>query len=66
MTQAEIQTIRESFEIMRDLASICATGGINTETQEKANKLIQNLLDNPVKNGVQLLTARSAGIITKT
>lgn len=65
MTNLDVQTTRESFDIIRELAALCATPGIESDTQEKANKLIQNLLDSSIKNSVQFLNAKSSGIVTK-
>jgi hypothetical protein len=58
--------LQDTFYIMEKLAAICATPGINTDTQEVANKHIQELLNGPIKTSVTELKSASAGIVTLT
>lgn len=58
--------LQDSFYIMEKLAAICATPGINTDTQEVANKHIQELLNGPIKISVTEIKTAAAGIVTLT
>lgn len=58
--------LQDTFYIMEKLAAICATPGINTDTQEVANKHIQELLNGPIKTSVTELKSAAAGIVTLT
>lgn len=58
--------LQDSFYIMEKLAAICATPGINTQTQDLANKQIQELLNGPVKTSVTEIKTAAAGIVTLT
>ena len=58
--------LQESFYVIEKLAAICATPGINIDTQDVANKHIQELLNGPIKTSVTELKSASAGIVTLT
>lgn len=58
--------LQESFYVIEKLAAICATPGINADTQDVANKHIQELLNGPIKTSVTELKSASAGIVTLT
>lgn len=58
--------LQESFYVIEKLAAICATPGINVDTQDVANKHIQELLNGPIKTSVTELKSASAGIVTLT
>ena len=58
--------LQDSFYIMEKLAAICATPGINEETQSLANKQIQELLNGPIKTSVTEIKTAAAGIVTLT
>lgn len=56
--------LQDSFYIMEKLAAICATPGINEETQSLANAHIQELLNGPIKVSVTEMKTAAAGIVT--
>lgn len=56
--------LQDSFYIMEKLAAVCATPGINEETQLLANKHIQELLNGPIKASVMEIKTTAAGIVT--
>jgi len=58
--------LQDSMFLIEKLGSVCATPGINTDTQDVCNKLIQELLNGPVKISVTELKSASAGIVTLT
>lgn len=58
--------LQDSMYLIEKLGSVCATPGINTETQDACNKLIQELLSGPIKTTVTELKTASAGIVTLT
>jgi len=57
-----MNTIQDAFYFIEKLAGICATPGINVETQDIANSQIQRLLG-VVETEVKKITAQSSGII---
>lgn len=56
--------LQDSFYIMEKLAAICATPGINEETQSLANAHIQELINGPIKASVTEMKTAAAGIVT--
>lgn len=58
--------LQDSFYIVEKLAAICATPGINEETQSLANKHIQELMNGPIKTSVTELKTAAQGIVTLT
>lgn len=56
--------LQDSFYIMEKLAAICATPGINAETQSLANAHIQELINGPIKTSVTEMKTAAAGIVT--
>lgn len=57
-----MNTVQDAFYFIEKLAAICATPGINTDTQDIANSQIQRLLT-VVELEVKKITAQSSGII---
>ena len=57
------QTTQDAFMAMERLAALCATPGINEETQKIANTYIQNILNTVVKDSITKLTATGAGLV---
>jgi hypothetical protein len=57
------QTTQDAFMAMERLAALCATPGINEETQAIANSHIQNILNTVVKDSIAKLTATGAGLV---
>lgn len=57
------QTTQDGFMAMERLAALCATPGINEETQKIANTYIQNILNTVVKDSITKLTATGAGLV---
>jgi hypothetical protein len=51
-----------TFYVIEKLAAICATPGIDEDTQKIANEQIRNLLE-IVKKDVNLMTAKSSGLV---
>ena len=56
------ETVQLSLMIIERLAGLCATSGIDTQTQDKANQIIQKLLD-VINLETTTLSASSKGII---
>jgi len=48
---------------MERLAALCATPGINEETQTIANAHIQTILNSVVKDSIIKMTAKGAGLV---
>ena len=59
----QYQTTQDTFLIIERLAALCATAGINEETQKLANEQIQSLLSSVVKDAVSKLSAQGAGLL---
>lgn len=57
------QTTQEAFVLIERLAAVCATAGINEETQKMANEHIQQLLSGVVKEAVSTLSAKGVGLV---
>ena len=57
------QTTQDAFMAMERLAALCATPGINEETQGIANSYIQIILNSVVKDSISKMTAMGAGIV---
>ena len=55
----------EAWVVIEKLGQLCATPGIEEETQKVANEEIRRLLKDVVKPGLDKLTAFSAGILIK-
>lgn len=60
-----IEVTRNTFETIRELGALCATPGVNNDTQEKANRLIQRLIEGVLSPSVTELTSKASGIIMK-
>lgn len=58
--------LQDSMFLIEKLGSVCATPGINADTQDVCNKLIQELLNGPVKTSVTEIKTAAAGIVTLT
>jgi hypothetical protein len=56
--------LQDSFHIIEKLAAICATPGINEDTQNIANEHIQGLLNGPIKTSITELKTAAQGIVT--
>jgi type IV secretory pathway VirB2 component (pilin) len=56
--------LQDAFSIIEKLAAICATPGINDDTQKIANQQIQQLLDGPIGKSVAELKIAASGIVT--
>jgi hypothetical protein len=54
---------QEAFILIQRLGEICATHGIDADTQKRCNEIIQSLLDKIIKPSVQAMTSKAAGII---
>ncbi len=57
------QTTQDAFMVMERLAALCATPGINEETQKVANEYIQIVLNSVVKDSVSKLSAKGVGLV---
>ena len=57
------QTTQDAFMVMERLAALCATPGINEETQKFANEYIQIVLNSVVKDSVSKLSAKGVGLV---
>jgi hypothetical protein len=57
------QTTQDAFMAMERLAALCATPGINEDTQKIANEHIQTILNSVVKDSITKLTAKGAGLV---
>lgn len=56
-------TTQEAFLIMERLGALCATGGINEDTQKLANIQIQGLINSVIQKAVTELSAKGAGLV---
>lgn len=56
------QNTQEAFMVIERLAALCATSGVNEDTQKIANEQIQQVLNSVVKNAVSELGAKGAGL----
>jgi hypothetical protein len=57
------QTTQDAFMAIERLAALCATPGINEDTQKIANAHIQNLLNSVVKDAVTTMSAKASGLV---
>lgn len=55
----------EAWVVIEKLGALCATPGIEEETQKIANEQIQRLLKDIVKPGLDKLAASSSGLLIK-
>jgi hypothetical protein len=55
----------EAWVVIEKLGALCATPGIEPETQKLANEQIQRLLKDVVKPGLDKLAASSSGLLIK-
>lgn len=55
----------EAWVVIEKLGALCATPGIEAETQKLANEQIQRLLKDVVKPGLDKLAASSTGLLIK-
>lgn len=55
---------QESFQLINQLAALCATPGIDDKTKDIANRQIQELLNGPVNTSLRELKASAQGIVT--
>lgn len=53
----------EAWIVIEKLGALCATPGIEAETQKLANEQIQKLLKDVIEPGLSKLTASSAGLL---
>jgi hypothetical protein len=53
----------EAWIVIEKLGALCATPGIEPETQKLANTQIQKLLKDVIEPGLSKLTASSAGLL---
>lgn len=58
--------LQDSFFIIEKLAAVCATPGINEDTQKIANDHIQKLLKGPLEKSITELNTAASGIVTLT
>lgn len=49
--------------VIERLAALCATAGVNEDTQKIANEQIQQVLNSVVKDAVSKLGAKGAGLV---
>ena len=56
-------TVIQAFTLLQQLASLCATAGVNETTQTVANEHMQKILNTVVKEEVTKLSAAANGII---
>lgn len=56
--------LSDSFFIVEKLAAICATPGVNEDTQKIANEQMQQLLEGPISKSITELKTAAAGIVT--
>ena len=59
----QTQITQDAFMVMERLAALCATPGINEDTQKSANGYIQTLLDSVVKDAISKLAAKNVGLV---
>ena len=57
------QTTQDAFMAMERMAALCATPGINEDTQKIANVHIQQLLNTVVKDAVATMSAKASGLV---
>jgi hypothetical protein len=57
------QTTQDAFMVMERLAALCATPGINEDTQKIANSHIQQVLNTVVKDAVTTMSAKASGLV---
>jgi|TARA_R110000868_G_scaffold14285_8_gene66384 hypothetical protein len=57
------QMTQDSFMMIERLAALCATPGVDANTQEIANSQIQAILNSVIKPAVTKLSAQGAGIL---
>jgi hypothetical protein len=57
------QTAQEAFMVMERLAALCATAGVNEETQKIANDHLQTILNTVVKDAVSKFSAKASGLV---
>ena len=57
------EATQDAFLIIRELATLCATQGVNNTTQTMANEQIQELITKIIRPAVTELSANSRGII---
>jgi hypothetical protein len=57
------QTTQDAFMVMERLAALCATPGINEDTQKIANGHIQQVLNTVVKDAVTTMSAKASGLV---
>ena len=56
-------TTQEAFLIMERLGALCATSGVNEDTQKLANTQIQALISSVIQKAVTDLSAKGAGLV---
>jgi len=59
------QTTQEAFNVIQQLAALCATPGITPDNVTTANDIMHDLLTKVIKPAVGNLTADAAGLIVK-
>jgi hypothetical protein len=63
MTMNDAQISQEAFSMIRELAALCATPGIQEATQNIANESIKKLLNGQIANSVTKLNAKASGLV---
>ena len=59
------QDTQAAFQVIQQLAALCATPGISEDNTKLANEEIRTLLTKMVKPAIGELTATAAGLIVK-
>ena len=57
------ESTQQAFMVIERLGALCATPGINEDTQKVANEHIQSILKSVVKDVVVKLSAQGAGLL---
>ena len=63
MTVKEQQLAQDAFMIIRELAALCATPGIEVDTQKQANEGIKKILSGPIASSITKLSAEASGLV---
>jgi len=60
-----LQNTQQAYEVMQQMAALCATPGVSVENVEVANEIIKSVLDKIIKPSALKLTAEATGLIVK-
>ncbi len=63
MTLNDVQISQEAFSIIRELAAVCATPGIQQDTQTLANEGIKKLLNGQIASSITKINAKASGLV---